>query len=98
MLFVCEQYGQWRAVTSRCYPVERLGVGGDAGRDDGDVPVSAEQYELRTRVQGEWCDGLLPVSRGEGRVQHGVGGDGVLEELQDGGFVLPSDEEIMRVC
>ena len=50
------------------------------------------------RVKGEWCDVLLPVSRGEGRVQHGVCGDGVLEELQDGGFVLPSDEEIMRVC
>ena len=76
--------------------MERLGVGGDAGQNDGDVPVPPEQHELRARV-GE-RDGLLSVSRGEGRVQHGVGGDGVLEELQDGGFVLPSDEEIMRVC
>ena len=71
--------------------MERLGVGGDAGQNDGDVPVSAEQYELRARV-GE-RDVLLSVSRGEGRVQHGVGGAGVLEELQDGGFVLPGDEE-----
>ena len=23
MLFVCEQYGQWRAVTGWCYPVEQ---------------------------------------------------------------------------
>ena len=50
------------------------------------------------RVKGEWCDVLLLVPYGEGRVQHEVCGDGVLEELQDGGFVLPSDEEIMRVC
>ena len=53
-----------------------------------------EQHELRTRVQGERRvgerDGLLPVSRGEGRVQHGVGGaalgmrgdDGVRRGLQ----------------
>ena len=81
MLFVCEQYGQWRAVTGWCYPVERVVLGGDTGQNDGDVPVSAEQYELRTRVQGEWCDGLLPVSRGEGRVQHGVGGEGYSGEL-----------------
>ena len=39
MLFVCEQQGQWRVVTGRCCPVERLGVGGDAGRDGGDVHV-----------------------------------------------------------
>ena len=78
--------------------MERVVLGGDAGRDDGDVPVPPEQHELRTRVEGEGCDGLLLVPYGEGRVQHGVGGDGVLEELQDGGFVLPSDEEIMRVC
>ena len=72
-------------------PVERVVLGGDAGQNDDDVPVPPEQHEVRTRV-GE-RDGLLPVSRGEGRVQHGV-----LEELQDGGFVLPSEGEIMRVC
>ena len=59
----CEQYGEWRAVTRRCYPVERLGVGGDAGRNDDDVPVPPEQYEVRTRVEGEGCDGLLAVPR-----------------------------------
>ena len=63
MLLVCEQYGEWRAVTSRCYPVERLGVGGDAGQNDDDVPVPPEQYEVRTRVEGEGCDGLLAVPR-----------------------------------
>ena len=39
MLFVCEQQGQWRVVTGRCCPVERLGVGGDAGQNGGDVHV-----------------------------------------------------------
>ena len=63
MLFVCEQYGEWRAVTRRCYPVERVVVGGDAGQNDDDVPVPPEQYEVRTRVQGEGCDGLLLVPR-----------------------------------
>ena len=79
VLFVCEQYGQWRAVTGWCYPVERLGVGGDTGQNDGDVPVPPEQHELRARV-GE-RDGLLSVSRGEGRVQQGVGGEGYSGEL-----------------
>ena len=59
----CEQYGEWRAVTSRCCPVERLGVGGDAGQNGGDVPVPPEQYEVGTHVQGEGCDGLLAVPR-----------------------------------
>ena len=79
MLFVCEQYGQWRAVTGWCYPVERVVLGGDTGQNDGDVPVPPEQHELRARV-GE-RDGLLSVSRGEGRVQHGVGGEGYSGEL-----------------
>ena len=66
----------------------RLGVGGDAGQ------FLCQQSSMSYgRVEGEGCDGLLPVPRGEGRVQHEVGGDGVLEELQDGGFVLPGDEE-----
>ena len=62
--------------------MERLGVGGDAGQNDGDVPVSAEQYELRARV-GE-RDVLLSVSRGEGRVQHGVGGAALGTRGEDG--------------
>ena len=66
----------------------RLGVGGDAGQ------FLCQQSSMSYgRVEGEGCDGLLPVPRGEGRVQHEVCGDGVLEELQDGGFVLPGDEE-----
>ena len=71
-----------RAATSRCYPVERVILGGDAGRDSGDVPVSAEQHELWTRV-GE-RDVLLSVSRGEGRVQHGVGGAALGTRGEDG--------------
>ena len=84
--------------------MERLGVGGDAGQflcqqssmsygrveGEGWCQQSSMSYG---RVEGEGCDGLLPVPRGEGRVQHEVCGDGVLEELQDGGFVLPGDEE-----
>lgn len=93
MLFVCEQYGQWRAVTSRCYPVERVVLGGDAGRDDGDVPVSAEQHELRARV-GE-RDVLLLVPYGEGRVQHGVGGAALGTRGDDG--VRRRDEGERRI-
>ena len=49
----CEQYGEWSAPEG-CYeplycPVERVVLRGDAGRHDGDVPVSAEQHELRAR-------------------------------------------------
>ena len=70
MLFMCEQYGEWSAPEG-CYgplyyPVERVVLGGDAGQNDGDVPVSADQHEVRTRVQGEGCDVLLLVPRGEG--------------------------------
>ena len=31
------------------YPVGRVVLGGDAGQNDGDVPVPPEQHELRAR-------------------------------------------------
>ena len=62
--------------------MERVILGGDAGRDSGDVPVPPEQHELRARV-GE-RDVLLSVSRGEGRVQHGVGGAALGTRGEDG--------------
>ena len=36
------------------------------------------------RVEGEGCDGLLPVPRGEGRVQHEVGGAALGTRGDDG--------------
>ena len=64
--------------------MERVVLGGDAGQNDGDVPVSAEQHELGARVEGEGCDGLLLVPRGEGGVRHGVGGAALGTRGEDG--------------
>ena len=85
MLFVCEQYGQWSAPEGCYEPVLSSGESRTWRRcwaAPWRCSCVTEQYELRARV-GE-RDGLLPVSRGEGRVQHGVGGAALGTRGEDG--------------